>query len=204
MKYTSLFYYGPAYRRFIDPTLTETHHLAVSLIHENSRVLDIACGTGAFATMLKEQKNCQVHGIALSSRMINYAREHNRYPEITFQHKDASDLSDYLAASFDFATIQMLVHEITQFQQTAVLKEALRVAKNVLMIDYHCPLPKNISGRIMRLTEITIGRNHYPNFKAYLANGGIQEILSQIISPVHIEHRSAFSMNCREVFIVSS
>jgi ubiquinone/menaquinone biosynthesis C-methylase UbiE len=200
----SLFYYGHAYHRFIDPTLTETHHLAVSLVPEASRVLDIACGTGTFALMLKKQKNCQVHGIDLSSRMIKFAQEHNPYPEITFQRKDATDLSDYTAASFDVATIQMFFHEINQAQQDEVFNEALRVAKKVIIIDYRSPLSRNISGMIMRLTEITIGRDHYPNFKAFLANNGIQGIFHRTSMPVQTEHHSIFSQNCREVFLVAS
>jgi ubiquinone/menaquinone biosynthesis C-methylase UbiE len=203
MKDKSLFFYGSAYHRFIDPTLIETHRTAASLIPDGSRVLDIACGTGVFATMLREQKNCQVHGIDLSRRMLEFAIEHNSFPEITFQHKDATDLNDFATASFDFATMQMLLHEITLDQQKLCLGEALRVAKKVVLIDYHFPLSKNATGMLMRLTEVTIGRNHYPNFRAFLAHGGIQAILRDLNLPVRIEHHDLISLNCRDVFVLT-
>jgi ubiquinone/menaquinone biosynthesis C-methylase UbiE len=204
VKDKSLFFYGSAYHRFIDPTLAETHRTAVSLIPEGSRVLDIACGTGAFSIMLREQKNCQVQGIDLSLRMLEFARRINPYPDVTFHHEDATDLSSYTANSFDYATILMLLHENQHPQQLAVLSEALHVARKVVMIDSLCPLPKNAWGTGIRLVEATIGRDHYPRFKAFLANGGLGGILKDLNLPVKIEHRSVFSSNCREALILSA
>src|SRR5512135_2642479 len=106
----SLFFYGASFHHFLDPFLIESRRVAISLIEEGSSILDIACGTGAFALMAREQKHCRVVGIDLSLRMLDYARKSNPYPEVTFRHQDATDLSDIADNSFNYATILMMMH----------------------------------------------------------------------------------------------
>lgn len=200
----SLFFYGSIYHRFLDPTLLEAHRVAVNLIPEGSNVLDIACGTGVLSQMLREQKKCRVVGIDLSIRMLEFARKLNPSPDTKFKHKDATDLSDFADCSFDYATILMFLHEIQETQQLAVMREALRVAKKVIAIDSVFPLPKNVWGMGIRLVEATIGRDHFPRFKAFLANGGLSGILKDMDIPLVIEHRSICTNATREVLIISA
>jgi ubiquinone/menaquinone biosynthesis C-methylase UbiE len=199
----SLFFYGPIYHRILDPQLAEARQVAVDLIPPGSSVLDVGCGTGLLCSALREQKNCRVVGLDLSLRMLEFARLRNRFPDVRFVHGDATDLRAFADRSFDFATLLMLVHELTRPQQTLVLKEALRVAGRAIIIDSVSPLPKNAGGIGIRLVEATFGRDHNPNFKAFLASAGIAGILRDSALPVSVEHRSVFWRDCREAVVVS-
>lgn len=199
----SLFFYGPIYHRLLDPQLAEARQVAVDLINEGSSVLDIGCGTGLLCFALKEQKNCRVVGLDLSLRMLEFARKINPFPDVTFVHEDATDLSVYSDCSFDYATLLMLVHELPRPQQILALREALRVAVRVIIVDSVVPLPKNAEGIGIRLVEATFGRDHNPNFKAFLSAAGIGGILKDSGLSVRVEHRFVFWRNCREVVFAS-
>ena len=199
----SLFFYGPIYHRLFDPPLAAARRVAVDLVAQGSSVLDIGCGTGLLCLALKEQKDCRVVGLDLSLRMLKFARKSKPDPGVMFVHGDATDLSAYADRSFDCATLLMLVHELPRRQQLLVLKEALRVAGRAILIDAAFPLPKNSEGRGIRFVEATFGRDHNPNFKAFLAGGGIGGILNELALPISVEHRAVFLRGCREVFVVS-
>jgi ubiquinone/menaquinone biosynthesis C-methylase UbiE len=198
----SLFFYGPIYHRLFDPQLAEARRVAVDLIAEGSSVFDIGCGTGLLGVSLAAQKKCRVVGLDLSLRMLAYARRSNPRPEVTFVHGDATDLSGYADRSFDFATLLMLVHELPASQQALVLRGALRVARRVIIIDAAVPLPRNAGGIGIRIVERTFGRDHNPNFRAFLRTGGLSGLLEGSAGPVTLDHRGVFWRNCREVVVV--
>ena len=199
----SLFFYGPIYHRLFDPQLAEGREVAAGLIPEGSSVLDIGCGTGLLSIALREQKRCRVTGVDLSLRMLEFARNANPYPDVTFVHGDATDLSGFGDHSFDYAAMLFLVHELPMPQQALVLKEALRVANRVIIIDAVTPLPTNIGGIAIRVVEATFGHDHDPNFRAFLATGGIGGIIHRLDMPVSVEHSSVFWRKCREAVVVS-
>ncbi len=199
----SLFFYGSFFHRFLDPQLTENRQVTVDYIPEGSSVLDIACGTGQLCFELRELKHCRVVGIDLSLSMLEFARKTNPFQDITFLHEDAADLHNFKDRSFDYATILMLMHELQRPQQISVLKEALRVASRGIIVDSVVPLPKNAGGIGYRFVEATIGHDHNPNFKAYLAKGGIRGILQESGIPLNIDHSSVFWHKCREIVVVS-
>lgn len=199
----SLFFYGSFFHRFLDPQLAENRRMAIDFITEGSSVLDLACGTGQLCFELKENKHCNVAGVDLSRRMIDFARRINPYQDIEFVYEDATDLHTFKDNSFDFATMLMIMHELQRPQQISVLKEALRVARRGIIIDSVVPLPKNAEGIGYRIVEGTIGHDHYPNFKAFLANGGIRGILQESGISVNIDYSSVFWKKCREIVVVS-
>ena len=199
----SLFFYGSFFHRFLDPQLAENRQVTVDFIPEGSSVLDIACGTGQLCFELREIKHCRVVGIDLSLRMLEFARKTDPFQDITFAHEDATDLHSFEDISFDFATMLMLMHELQRPQQISVLKEALRVARRGIIIDSVVPLPKNAEGIGYRIVEKTIGHEHNPNFKSYLAKGGIRGILQESALPVNIDYSSVFWHKCREIIVVS-
>lgn len=200
----SLFFYGSIYHRILDPQLAEAHQVAANLITEGSAVLDIACGTGQFSLAVRKQKQCRVVGLDLSLRMLEFARKSNPFHNVTFVHEDATDLGAFDDHSFDYAAILFLMHELPMQQRVLVLKEALRVSKRVIIIDSVAPLPKNAGGIGIRIVEATFGRDHNPNFKAFLATGGIRAVLQESGLPISIESSSIFWRDCREVLLVSS
>ncbi len=199
----SLFFYGPLYHALLDPPLEDVHHMAVELLPTGCSVLDIACGTGSFSFMAKKIKNCHVEGIDLSVKMIEFARRSNFYPDVTFRHQDATDLRDYADRSFDYATILMVIHELAKPMQLAVLTGALRVAKNVILVDSSSPAPKNLGGLLNRAVEASIGRDHYPNYRAFLAGGGLGGVLKGLPFPINVSYHLVFSHKIREVFVIN-
>ncbi|HVP78231.1 MAG TPA: class I SAM-dependent methyltransferase [Thermodesulfobacteriota bacterium] len=200
----SSFFYGSIYHKLLDPQLADARQTAVDLIAEGSSVLDIACGTGQLCIALREQKHCHVIGLDLSLRMLEFARKSNPFQDVAFVHEDATDLSAFGDHSFDYATMLMVMHELPRPQQVRVLKEALRVARKGIIIDSAAPLPRNASGIGIRVVEATFGRDHNPNFKAFLAAGGIHGILRESGLPLSIERSSVFWRSCREVVLIST
>lgn len=199
----SLFYYGSFFHKFLDPQLAENRKVVTDFIPEGSSVLDIACGTGRLCFELRKFRNCEVTGIDLSMRMLDFARKTYSYHDITFIHGDATDLRIFGDNKFSFATMLMIMHELQRPQQISVIKEALRVAQRCIIVDSVVPLPKNAGGIGYRIVEWTIGHDHYGNFKSFLANGGIRGILQDSGLPINIEYSSVFWRDCREMIVVS-
>lgn len=199
----SLFFYGSIYHKLFDPQLAETRQVAIGLIAEGSSVLDIGCGTGLLCSALVKQKKCRVVGLDLSFRMLEFARTSNPLLDLTFIHGDATDLSGFAERSFDYATLLMLVHELTQSQRVLVLREALRVARRAIIIDSAVPLPRNAGGIGIRFVETTFGHDHNPNFKGFLRTAGIGGMLEEAALSISVEHRAIFWRNCREVVVLS-
>ena len=199
----SLFFYGSFFHRFLDPPLAENRRVTVDFIPKGSSVLDIACGTGQLCFELREIKDCRIVGLDVSLRMLDFARKINHFQDITFVHEDATDLHTLKDNSFDFATMLMIMHELQRPQQISIIKEALRVARQGIIIDSVVPLPKNAGGIGYRIVEATIGHDHYQNFKAFLAKGGIRGILQESGLLLNIDYSSVFWRKCREIVVVS-
>lgn len=197
----SLFFYGSLYHRFLDPELAEGRRVALGLIAAGSSVLDIACGTGQLCFELRQQKRCSVVGVDLSLRMLEFARRSDPLRDIVFAHEDATDLSAFADQSFDYATMLMLMHELSREQQIRALAEALRVARKSIIIDSAGPLSWNAGGIGTRAVERTLGRGHNRNFKAFLARGGTRGVVEGSGLPLIVEHSAVFWHGCRQVVV---
>jgi SAM-dependent methyltransferase len=199
----SRFTHGAIYHALFDRPLAEARKQVISLIPEKSTVLDIACGTGELCFELATQKNCQIVGIDLSHRMIEFARKRNRYPNVHFFHHDGTTLTDIKPDTFDYATILFLLHEVSRDIQVEVLNEALCKARKVIVIDSKVPLPLNLHGIALRIVEASGGRVHYSSFADYLAAGGINGILSDKRVRASALHSSIFWYGCREMVVLN-
>jgi SAM-dependent methyltransferase len=146
----SLSHYGTIHHELFDPALAEARRVVVSMVADGSSVLDLGCGTGQLCFALKAEKECRVVGVDLSLRMLRFAEKVNRHPDITFLHKDATDLFGIEDQSFDYATVLLLGHELPRDMRLRVLGEALRVAKRVPIVDAKAPLPWNPGGLAIR------------------------------------------------------
>ncbi len=200
----SLFYYGPFFHAFFDPPLAEGRQVALDLVAEGSSVLDIACGRGQLCFALRKQKRCRVVGLDLSVRMLDFARKSNPFEDLSFVHEDATDLRAFGDHSFDYATMLFLMHELPMQKQALVLKEALRVAGKGIIVDWAAPLPDNLGAFGTRMVERFVGYDHFPNFRAYQASGGIQGLLQRFDLPFKVEHSSSVSRNVRQVVVISA
>ena len=157
----SLFYYGHLYHMMFDPLIKPLRSAIAERIPHGSSVLDIGCGTGLLCFQLKRQKDCQVTGIDLSCRMLEFARSINPYPDVEFLHLDARNMTDLGEDFFDYVLILNVIHELWSKDRMKMLKEAFRVGQDVIIVDSTVPLPWNFSGAVKRLIEIAFGFDHF-------------------------------------------
>jgi ubiquinone/menaquinone biosynthesis C-methylase UbiE len=199
----SLYYYGSVYHILIDPLLKASWRQIVDLVPENSRVFDAGCGTGGLALLLKEKKKCVVVGADLSRRMLDFASKLNPYGDVKFLHMDISNITEYEENSFDYSIMCQVIHEMPADKQPKVIAELMRIGKKTVILDSNTPLPKNIVGMVVRMTDATIGRDHYNNFKSYIASGGIMGILERAGLTSYIVQRLIFRRNCQQIVTLS-
>ena len=199
----SLFYYGALYNRIIDGKLEEARQTIIDLIPQGSSVIDIGCGTGELCFELFRQKQCKAVGLDLSLKMIRFAQERNTFPEVTFVHGDATNLSEYPDRSFDFAVMLVFIHEMDEEKQRKALNEALRVANKLIICDSAAPLPKNKGGFLIWLAETLFGYEHKEHQKRFLKQGGIEGLLKALNLDVKIEHSQKFWYDARQIVVIS-
>ncbi len=198
----SLFFYGSPYHLVFD-TLNKPHRNRIlGLVPKGASVLDIGCGTGELAMLLRRTKGCPVVGVDLSLQMIDFAASRNPYGDVWFLHRDAADIPDFDDDHFDIAILCQVIHELPVNARLAVIREALRLARRTLIADYNSPLPTNLPGVVSRLIEATIGRDHHANFKAYLADGGATGILAEAGLEAAISQRLPFNNGCHQIVVV--
>ena len=199
----TLWHYGKIYNRIIDPTIKPSRNIIVALVPQSATVLDIGCGTGKLCFDLRQQKQCQVVGIDLSTRMLEFAQENNPYEDVKFIHQDATDMKCFQDVRFDYSVVSNFIHELTKDQQLKALKEASRIARNIVLLDSNAPLPWNFVGAFKRFFELVFGYDHYSQFRAYLNSGGIMGLLSEADLGMKITHSKVFANGCQLVVVVS-
>lgn len=200
----SLLYYGNMYHILLAPFLKESWKQMVNVIPENSRVFDVGCGTGGLTLLLRKKKNCQVVGADLSRRMLDFANKSNPYNDVKFLHIDISNIAEYPKNGFDYSVMCQVIHEIPADKQPKVISEVMRIARRTVILDSNTPLPKNILGIAIRMTDATFGKDHYDNFKSYIASGGIMGILERAGLTSNIIERLICRRNCQQIVVLAS
>ncbi len=172
-------YDGALFALLIDPINAELHAFVAKQIETGARVLDIGCGTGALAFRVAPRA-AEVVGVDLSPAMVAYANRRLRErgtENVSFVVGDAATaLAGRPAASFDVATMVLVLHEIPGEVRVRVLRDAARLARRVLCLDYRIPLPQSPTGWLFRGLEIAAGLEHYRAFRDYSAHGGTERI----------------------------
>lgn len=98
--------------------------LVADMIHEGTRVLDIACGEGELLQYLSLKKGVDGRGIELSQKGVNACVERG----LSVIQGDAdSDLSDYPNGSFDYVILSQSL-QVMRYPNV-VLAEMLRIGR---------------------------------------------------------------------------
>ena len=122
-------------------------------IENDTKVLDVACGTGDVCFEILKHHSVSIIGLDLSSKMINLANQKakkKKQDNITFLQGDAENLS-LDSDSVDYLTISYGFRNISNYE--AALSEFYRVLKpgGILgILEFSKPKSKLI-GRIFRL-----------------------------------------------------
>jgi len=191
-------YDGWFYDTFIAPNQDKLFRQIKNLIDAQSEIIDVGCGTGRLAFKLSG-KSKAILGIDLSKRNIDRAqRSLFRHPNdnITFQHRNLSEIIKEDQAHFDYAVLTYVIHEVAEEERLKLLHEMAQVADKIIIGDYQVPKPNGFAGRLSEIIEYVAGAEHYRNYKSYMADGGIYhladkaglKIITEIINQTSTNH----------------
>jgi SAM-dependent methyltransferase len=199
------YYDGVLYDTAIEPLARELRQETTEEVAENSRTLDLCCGTGGLVFQLAE-KCAHVTGADHAQGMIQYARQRRAQrglTNVTFVHADARFLSDFEDQRFDSAILSLALHEMPRASGLRVLKEAARVAKEIIIVDYAVPLPTHTQGIVSRYLEVIAGLSHLRSFLDYTRHLGLDSLVADAGLAVKSD-RAAMSQCIRIVRAVSN
>ena len=172
------------YDRLFEPLNSGLRALGVRMFppHEEMTVLDVGCGTGVHLERY-QKAGCDVYGIDLSPSMLEVA--HKRLGGgANLRMGDASNMP-YPDKKFDLIIMSTVLHEMPRSVRSTVINESKRTLKGdgrILLIDFHPgpirPLKGWLYKSIITLVEVSAGREHYQNYRDFLANKGLQGLIS--------------------------
>jgi len=169
------------YRAVIDPLLSGLHNSILVHIDQSQRVLDVACGVGTLALMMANKAR-HVTGVDISEEAISaalHAAERRNADNISFEIRDASELSLYADKEFDVAVTSMAVHQFDANLAVEILAEMKRISDRVLIADYNYDMGRGWKQSLAWFIERMTPSDHYRNFKTYMKLGGLRHFASQ-------------------------
>jgi ubiquinone/menaquinone biosynthesis C-methylase UbiE len=175
-------YDGWFYDRCIAPNQDRLFAQIKTLLPQDSTVLDVGCGTGRLAFTLAD-KCSTVVGIDLSKRNITRAQFHlsrARHPGVSFAHARVGDILADGNRRFDYAVLTYVLHEVAEEDRARLLDEVVRIAGKVVVGDYLVPVPGGFLSLLNEVVERVAGRDHYRNFRSYVARGGIAGMVASL------------------------
>lgn len=170
---------APMYDAVFEPFLRKLRETIVDQIPPKSRVLEVACGTGAQAVRMRRIDPVYT-GVDLSEDMLRKARR----KRVNCIEADGRDLP-FEEGEFDAATITLALHEMDPEVRRGITGELLRLLRpgGVLIVgDYTVP-PEGTSfyGAVVKkgihLIEYFAGGDHYKNYLIFMSEGGLHSYL---------------------------
>jgi len=147
-----------------------------------SPVLDVGCGTGTLAGMLRKE-GIQTIGLDPSPGMIRVSRGISRDSFALVRGRGEG--LPFSSGSFHGVIFSMVFHENPPSQRREMLEDALRVLDprgTLFILDYHCPL--TASGRAARvieyLVEWVVGGEHFRNYRRFMQEGALTAFLAHL------------------------
>jgi ubiquinone/menaquinone biosynthesis C-methylase UbiE len=146
-------------------------------------ILDVGCGTGTHLELYQRYK-CQLYGLDRSPAMLEVARD--RLREVaSLELADATKMP-YPNNKFDLILCMLSLHEMPPSSRSHTLQEMRRVLNDtghILLIDFQPgptqPLQGWLSRVIIFFSEIAAGREHFRNFRHFMAHGGLPALITQ-------------------------
>jgi 2-polyprenyl-3-methyl-5-hydroxy-6-metoxy-1,4-benzoquinol methylase len=182
-------YDGLFYDIVIAPNQDKSFSLVKNIIEPNSTLLDVGCGTGRLALQIAH-KCSQVDAIDLSKRNIELANKKlNKNPKknIKFIHADVLDHLTDNKNNYDYAVLSYVIHEIDESLRENILVSLSHSVTNIILIDYLTPRTKGMWSLLNEIVEYAAGKEHYSNFKTYVAQNGIKGLSERTGLKIHQE-----------------
>jgi ubiquinone/menaquinone biosynthesis C-methylase UbiE len=146
-------------------------------------ILDVGCGTGTHMELYQRYK-CNLYGLDLSPSMLEVARERLN-DTVQLDLGDASHMP-YEDGKFDLVVAMLALHEMSPKIRPLAVEEIKRVLKkdgHILLIDFHPgpyqPLQGWVSKCIIFVAELAAGREHFRNYRNFLAQGGLTGLINK-------------------------
>jgi demethylmenaquinone methyltransferase/2-methoxy-6-polyprenyl-1,4-benzoquinol methylase len=172
-----------AYDLLLGPFLRPVRRAVVAAVQELPvrSIVDFCCGTGDQLEHLQRAGYDQTVGVDLAPEMLRQARRGT--PPLRCSLQDATR-TDLPTAGFDLGLVSLALHEKPRETAQAMLAELRRVVKPdgyLLLVDYCHDERTSILGRLgTTLAEFLAGGDHYRNFRAYLAAGGLDGLTREL------------------------
>jgi len=170
---------APLYDLLLHPFVHSLRQKLLKLcIEQNySSILDVCCGTGRQLKMLHKH-GFEVYGVDLSEEMLRESRKGPYAPECLLQ--DASAMS-FSSESFAASMTTFALHEKPSDIARAIISEMIRVVQpggHLILTDFHFhDASSRYSKAVIRAIEWTAGGDHYRNFKNYISQGGVPDLI---------------------------
>ena len=181
-------YDGWFYDTWIAPNQDRLFKQIKGILPPHSTILDVGCGTGRLSFMLADTSHT-ILGIDLSKRNIDRAeRRLSRapHPAVAFDHISVREMLSDGTRHFDYAVLTYVLHEVAAEDREMLLRDIASVAERVIIADYLVPVPGGFWSLINEVVERVAGRDHYRNFRSYVARGGITgEIATMDMTLLH-------------------
>lgn len=123
-----------------------------SWIKKNEKILDIGCGTGITAKVIIENFKVSVIGCDVENYLVF---------DILFYKISKKGKLPFKNQSFELAMLNDVLHHVDKSYQTHIIKEALRVAKKVLIFEAE----PTISAKVF---DTLLNKFHYSSLDAPL------------------------------------
>lgn len=172
-------YYDACLNPLLDPLRHEVRRLAIQTAP--GRILDICCGTGRQLKIL-DGLGVGLTGVDLSPDMLAVARKKTS-PQVALVLADGGRLP-FGDNSFEIAVVTLALHEKNATCRDELMAEARRVVAPkgaFLVADYLAGTNAlNRTGLLAAsLVEWAAGRQHYLNFRDFLARGALEPLLTR-------------------------
>lgn len=196
-----------SYDKYVEPFNTIVRQIGLRMYppRKGMRVLDVGCGTGTNLSLYLPA-GCEVFGIDLSPAMVEIAsKKLGDRAEILLGNASQMPYEDNF---YDLVTIMMTLHEMPDQDRFTVMSEMVRILKpngQILVTDFHpgpIRFPKGWMYKSIALVfEIAAGREHFKNYRQFLANGGFSELIKG--SRLHVEKKKIVSGGNLGLFLLS-